>query len=800
MTCAAWTLNVQAAKVPCGGPRTRSYDPAMTDPAEYGNRAGTPTTGERRRIALADDAAHHLRMLLWVATLLPPSEYARATAELGATGLAAVAALHFPVERDGSNEGDTPAAVHVTDEQLIPALRAARTVPDCDALLDAAPVEWDAVAAAHAREPFGPTPSRALIARRDCPDALTVALLTPWRVQVADRLAARQKDRPRGIRGPGGWYPRLPSQPYELPDTIRHLLLPHLSHLRPPLLRLLLTADTTHEVVRATTRLDRLLAAVDHCDGRHVEKMHAFWDAVGAQLRDALGEDRKAWTTTAERLPRHRGSLRDLLDGLDEPLPGSRRRTPDLRVLVEAPPKVLAAIVAELDDDALDRALSTGFARVRVRGGLLAIALSRLGQAGVPPRRLFARWARGLRGREIAVADWLYGPDEKLDEKLVQLAVTHPDLRRRLAAAQPQRPPAADLVAGLRSGADPVQPQLVLDHTVLTRARPAGAVLRYAYELSPDDPGRAALHETCEQLFTDAARRSGPGFWYLLAGRLPTFKGTLPELLALRTGDATAGWLHELSVAEPESAGHVDALLARYETQVHAAVAHLRPGAEAPAALGFPDREAALRWLDAERDTLPAVARLASTVRPGLTIALPRLLDRYLHVQGRIAELIPLAELARQTAVRVGDRHGEGIAWGDLGIALSHLRYDGEAVPVFEHARALLREAGDRDREGRVSRNLGHSLRSLRKYPEAISAYQHARTLFREAGLPAREGNVCRDLGRVFRQSGRVAEAAAAYREAIALFTESGRERELNETKRNLHDLIEPTVSTPEKR
>ncbi|MFD9539257.1 tetratricopeptide repeat protein [Streptomyces sp. NPDC060022] len=131
---------------------------------------------------------------------------------------------------------------------------------------------------------------------------------------------------------------------------------------------------------------------------------------------------------------------------------------------------------------------------------------------------------------------------------------------------------------------------------------------------------------------------------------------------------------------------------------------------------------------------------------------------------------------------------------------MSHLRYDAEAVPVFEHARALLRETGDRDREGRMNRNLGHSLRSLRKYPEAISAYRLARTLFREAGLPAREGNVCRDLGKVFRQSGRVAEAAAAYREAIVLFTESGRERELDETKRLLHHLIEPTTSTPKDR
>lgn len=878
----------------------------MVNPAESSSRTRSAATDDRGRTRTASYAAEHLSQLQWAATLLPPAEAARAAAELGATGLAAAAVPCLPAERDESHESGgshTPPAARLPDEQLIPALRTARTVNACDALLDAASVDWAAVAAAHALEPFPRTPSRALIARRDCPDALTAALLTPWHPQVANRLAARQKERPSTAgRSPGRRYqPRPPALRYELPDTVRHLLLPRLSGLRVPLLRLLLTADKTREVVCATTRLDRLVAAVDHCDFNHVQKMYAFWDVVGDELRAALGEDQKAWRTAADRLPRHRGSLRSLLDGLGEPVPGSRRHSPDLRVLTQAPPKVLAAVIAGLEDKALEGAAEV-FTRpngVRIGDEFLGTAVARVERAGVPARRVFARWASTCWyawDREPAAAAWLYGLDEKLDEQLDRLASTHPRLRRRIAATQPERPPATDLVAELRANPGAVQAQLVLDascaddtpwtllveahtaeplpksvlwvlaardgiptalvdalptaplstlagqgpwaarmalanlpdptpdhnllhynpsivtstihearsagglddRTVLTTARPAGAVLLYGRDLSPDAPDRGSWNATCAKLITDAASRSGPGFWHLLANRLPTFKGTLPELLAPQPGDTTLAWLYALAEDPVQShqTGPVPALLERYESQVRAAVAHVRHAGDAPA-LGFPNREAALHWLDAERESLPAVARIASTLRPGLTIELPRLLDRYLHSRGRIAEVIPLAELARQTATRVGDRHGEALAWACLGTALNLLRRYDEAVRVNERAHALMSGTGDRDREGRTGRNLGHALRSLGRYSEAIAAYDRARILFRGAGLPVREGNVCQDLARTLRDAGRTAEATAAFRETIALFGETGRDRELGEAKRELSRLTGTASARP---
>ncbi|WP_328946888.1 hypothetical protein OG259_40865 [Streptomyces sp. NBC_00250] len=711
--------------------------------------------------------------------------------------------------------------------------------------------------------------SRGLIARRDCPDGLTLALLSPWRREVADRLAARQKDRPakqrpidmlREQRWDG---PPPPPPPYELPDPVRALLLPHLSWLRTPLLRLLLTTDRTSEVMCATTRLDRLLAAVDNGDRSHTEKGLAFWDSVGAQLRAALGSDRTAWAAVAERLPWHKGSLRELIDGLGEPT-RSRCRPPDLRVLVQAPPELLPSLVAGLDDEALARGAEACAGRRGIRTGhaLLATALSRLEAGGVPPRPLFARWARdGLYSwnGEIAGAGWLYGLDGALDEQLDRRALTDAGLRRLNSARLPQQPRAEDLATWLRAHPGPLQAQLSLDsegggstpwdelveahntlplpnsvlwvlaarpgcpaallqvlsgegrhhhlsdlasqgpecarialtrlsesapvshhtsagtsrptihavrsarflddRTTLATARPATAALLYGRDLPAGAPDGDAWSRLCGEHLTSASRRFGPGFWQLLARRLPTFEGTLPELLAPAPGDATISALHAYAQDDPEPAGasRLCALLDRHESQVRAAVAHLYDDAQTPPAPGVTDRRAASGWLDAELTTLLALARAATTVRPEFTVSLPALPSPYLDSPDRIAELIPLTALAQRAAARIGDRHGEAVAWATAGLAMSRIRRYEEATAVLERARALIGTSSDLERQARINHHLGRALRSL-----------------------------CR--GR---------KAAVAFREAVALFERTGHEQELREAASDLTRLTERMASRP---
>ncbi|MFI7005544.1 tetratricopeptide repeat protein [Streptomyces sp. NPDC050145] len=834
-------------------------------------------------------AAYHLGLLRWAASLLPAEERARADAELDATAAASTATVYDP----------PPAPFRYSDAGRIRPFRAATSLRQCDTLIAGVALDWDAWTAAHASEPFGPVQARALIARHDCPDDLTAALLVPFDLKVANRLAARSAVVPgSGVHWnePRQWDRpcRDPAAPLrELPDNVRQLVLPHVSGLRAALLRYLLTPDGARQVVTATHRLDRLVEAVDAGAYRHRKRVLAFWEAFGAALRDALGEDREAWRVAAAagRAAGHQGGLGEFVERLGEPEAAGDL---DLRFLVQAPPRVLADLVAALDDGALERSAARCLGPDSVRTGdvLLCHALARLEQAGVAPRPLFAHWAhavRGRRGPEAAVAAWLFGQDPDRDAYLRGLANTRQDLRRALAGRRPEREPAADLVAALRAAGDAVEAQRVLDATgpettpwprlvaahtagplpepvlwalasrpgfppelgeallgdpdslaaqgpeaarlvlarlsdpasartwayysparglihtvrsagvlddaeVLATARPASTALLYGRDQAPGVRDEDSWRSSCAQLLTEASRRSGHGFWEQLADRLPHFEGNLAELVALPPDHTRVGWTWRR--ADVEKLGGVDdddflhGQLDRFDTQVRAAVAHLRPDADDPAALGFPDRETALRWLDAGTGEVLDAARIASVLRPALAVELPRLLDRYLvGERGRTDELVALAQIAARTAVRVGDRHGEAVAQGALGVALIHLRRYEEAVPANERARALMRETGDRDREGRTGRNLGAALCGLNRYVAAVEAYEQARAAFRAAGLTAREGVVTRDLARALVRLRRREEAAAALHEAIALFEGSGRGTDAAAARRELDGL-----------
>ncbi|MEU1505397.1 hypothetical protein [Kitasatospora sp. NPDC005748] len=408
-------------------------------------------------------AAQAVQLLVWVASLLPPEAHRRAIAELG--GAEHVAAEAARVRGPGHRPARTDSGpVAAGTGGPTAGLRAARSVLECDAVLAAAPVDWPALAAAHRREPFERRQRRALIARRDCPDAFTAELLTPWEPAVANRLVARQQELP-----PWAWRPGLA----------------RIGELRPSLLRHVLTGENAADLLHATPRVDLLVAAVDGYDHNH-RQVHGFWEAVGVALRAGTGADPRAWRTAAERFPGHRGSLRGLLRGLGRPAAGAAGR-PDLRVLVQAPPEVLAALVGRLGDDELAAMAEHPLRRLRTREYFTWTVLDRLHRAGVPPRALFARWALGVYGNgdATAIRAWLHGLDDRLDQFIDHLAHTDAELRRLLAERRPPEPPAADLPARLRRCAGPVEAQAVLDGSRHACGGPPWAELVRAHARTP---------------------------------------------------------------------------------------------------------------------------------------------------------------------------------------------------------------------------------------------------------------------------------------------------------------------------
>ena len=66
-------------------------------------------------------------------------------------------------------------------------------------------------------------------------------------------------------------------------------------------------------------------------------------------------------------------------------------------------------------------------------------------------------------------------------------------------------------------------------------------------------------------------------------------------------------------------------------------------------------------------------------------------------------------------------------------------RFD-EAITAHQDAAAIYRDTGDRHGEGTARNNLGLALRQVRRFDEAITAHQDAAAIYRETGDRHGEG------------------------------------------------------------
>ncbi|MBD2896526.1 Regulatory protein AfsR [Actinomadura sp. RB99] len=219
-------------------------------------------------------------------------------------------------------------------------------------------------------------------------------------------------------------------------------------------------------------------------------------------------------------------------------------------------------------------------------------------------------------------------------------------------------------------------------------------------------------------------------------------------------------------------------LLDHYLAATRAADAHLDPTAADPAARGFATREQALAWLDTELPNLTAAARTAAdTGHPKTTVTLALALARFLDWRRLFNDWITLSTLARDTAARTGDRHGEGGALSTLGLALVGVRRFEEAVTAHQDAAAIYRELGDRRSEGGALNNLGSALAQVRRFDEAITAHQQNLAIFRETGDRHGEGGGLNNLGSALVGVGRFEEAIIAHQDAADIFRDLGDRR-----------------------
>jgi tetratricopeptide (TPR) repeat protein len=216
-------------------------------------------------------------------------------------------------------------------------------------------------------------------------------------------------------------------------------------------------------------------------------------------------------------------------------------------------------------------------------------------------------------------------------------------------------------------------------------------------------------------------------------------------------------------------------LLEHYLATTRAACAHLDPIVADPSSLGFPSREQALAWLDAEYPNLTA-ATYAAAGSGHLTIArdLPAAMQDFLLRRRHFSDWITLSQTALTAAQALQDRRGQGAALNSLGIALRLVRRFDEATAAHQQDLQICRDTGDRHGEGKALGNLAIALAQAGRFDEAITAHQDAVQICRDTGDRHGEGTALNNLGGTLAEVGRFDEAITALQQNLQICRDTG--------------------------
>jgi tetratricopeptide (TPR) repeat protein len=125
-------------------------------------------------------------------------------------------------------------------------------------------------------------------------------------------------------------------------------------------------------------------------------------------------------------------------------------------------------------------------------------------------------------------------------------------------------------------------------------------------------------------------------------------------------------------------------------------------------------------------------------------------------------------------AKEVGDRAGEGGAYGSLGNAYQSLGDFAKAIQYNAQWLAIAKEVGNRAGEGMAYGNLGNTYESLGDFAKAIQYHAQWLAIAKEVGNRAGEGNVYGSLGNAYRSQGDFAKAIEYHTQCLAIAKEVG--------------------------
>jgi len=216
-------------------------------------------------------------------------------------------------------------------------------------------------------------------------------------------------------------------------------------------------------------------------------------------------------------------------------------------------------------------------------------------------------------------------------------------------------------------------------------------------------------------------------------------------------------------------------LLDHYVAAAADAEGHLRARRDRPAPGTFTGAEQALAWLDAERANLIIAVMAGAFLRASaIAVRLSTTLAEYFERRRHLDDWIRVTTMARDSARRSGDRHGEATASNSLGFALFSNRRYAEAMAAHEQAIALFRQHDDPACEAAAWNNHGLALHAAGRTAAALGAHRRALVTARHFGDGYLEAQAWSNLGSVLSRTGRHEVALRAHHRALAIVQQVG--------------------------
>ena len=144
------------------------------------------------------------------------------------------------------------------------------------------------------------------------------------------------------------------------------------------------------------------------------------------------------------------------------------------------------------------------------------------------------------------------------------------------------------------------------------------------------------------------------------------------------------------------------------------------------------------------------------------------------HSLSDYRKAIEYHEKALKIAIEIADRGGEGRACGNLGSAFQSLSDYRKNIEYQEKRLNIAIEIGDRDGEGKAYGNLGNAYHSLGEYRIATEYFENALKMAKEIGDRRGEGRAYGNLGNAYQSLGSYQKAIEYHEKHLKIATEIG--------------------------